>query len=155
MKDSNKAIWRIVILFGVIAVIIFADTVYTREVRWSEVREQVEQARDKMHDFEPMGNIYEDYGGKHDGDFYAEFPVVVINKGGETKDLHIHFDYNGKLGADCPSENKSGISGKWSNAPDGWQANFQVKSGSEMGCYPIRFTNDVNSAAFDVLVVVK
>ena len=155
MKYINKILWGITIFFGVAAVVMFADTLYTREVKWPEASNKVEQARKEMDSIKPMAKLYETYGGKHDGSYYANFPVIVLQKGGKTKNIPIHFESNGTLSSSCPEQSKTGIYGKWTDALDGWQATFSVTSGSERGCYPIRFSNDVNNEAFDVLVVVK
>ena len=111
-------------------------------------RADLEQAQAEL---ERAGELSDLFGYGSDT-YYTTTPVLILEAGGSDGTVPIYF---GKEGTVRFSESGDGIDGRWSTE---WEDNWTdvlVTPGAAAGYYTLHFSNDEDSAEFDVLVVVR
>lgn len=113
-----------------------------------ELEEKLEKAEEELESFGTLTDLF-GYGSET---YYAKTPVLVLEAGGSDGKIPIYFGKNGTVRFSRSSED---IVSRWSSE---WEDNWTdvlVTPSDSAGCYTIHFTNDEDSAQFDVLVVVR
>lgn len=83
--------------------------------------------------------------------YYAAKPVIFLKAGGKAVPISVHWDENNDNLAALTSSKD--ISVKWEKRNGNWT--LMVTPPGHSGYYTIHFSNEVNSDAFEVLVVVE
>ena len=112
------------------------------------LEEELDEAEEKLGSFGELTELF----GYGSNTYYAGTPVLELKAGGSQGKIPIYFGLNGTVRFEASSGD---IDGEWSRE---WEDNWTdvlVTPGSKSGCYTIHFTNEENSAEFDVLVVVR
>lgn len=113
-----------------------------------ELQKQVEALTEEAATFDSLRELY-GYGSET---YYAGSPVLVLEAGGEDGRLPIYFGLSGTVSM---KRSDSAITTAWSQEwADGW-TDVIVTPSDSAGFYTIHFTNDQDSSAFDVLVIVQ
>lgn len=112
-------------------------------------QEELENAQAQL---ESAGELAAEQYGYGSDTYYSPTPILVLEAGGSDGKIPIYFGKNGTVRF---SESSSDIDGRWSSE---WESNWTdvlVTPGTTAGSYTIHFSNDEDSAEFDVLVVVR
>lgn len=113
-----------------------------------ELQKQVEALTEEAATFDSLRELY-GYGSET---YYAGSPVLVLEAGGEDGRLPIYFGLSGTVSM---KRSDSAITTAWSQEwADDW-TDVIVTPSDSAGFYTIHFTNDQDSSAFDVLVIVQ
>lgn len=113
-----------------------------------ELQKQVEALTEEAATFDSLRELY-GYGSET---YYAGAPVLVLEAGGEDGCLPIYFGLSGTVSM---KRSDSAITTAWSQEwADDW-TDVIVTPSDSAGFYTIHFTNDQDSSAFDVLVIVQ
>lgn len=113
-----------------------------------ELQKQVEALTEEAATFDSLRELY-GYGSET---YYAGAPVLVLEAGGEDGRLPIYFGLSGTVSM---KRSDSAITTAWSQEwADDW-TDVIVTPSDSAGFYTIHFTNDQDSSAFDVLVIVQ
>lgn len=114
-----------------------------------DAQAELERAQSQLED---AGGLVADLYGYGSDSYYSTTPVLVLEAGGSDGKIPIYFGKNGTVRF---KESSSAIDGRWSSE---WESNWTdvlVTPSSSAGQYTIHFSNDEDSAEFDVLVVVR
>ena len=155
-KSQGKMIvpWVIAVLSIVIAGMCFFFMNQTKQQlneqseKYSQLEKNYNSYRNKYADFEKMYG----YGSN---DYRASQSVIILDAGGSSKEFYIYATekYQGK--SKLKESNNKLFSADWSG---NWDKNWKkiiVAPGKTRGMYTIRFWNEADTVAFNVLVIIK
>ena len=149
MSARDKVIYGLAVVFIIASFFMYADA-QKAEQQIAETESQIEKEQKDLKHLEVIGELYKSYG-RGSSDFYAEVPLIVLNKGGKTKNIPVYWGTEGEYHFEWATAISVKDQKDWNNHKN----NFTVTSGEKRGCYKVGFSNKVNSDAFEVLVVVK
>lgn len=125
----------------------------TADDRCQKIKQEISSVQKQVSDHEYI----EQYYGHGSSEYYAEIPILVLEKNGGTGNIPVYWsgweDSNSKFDVETHQPNE--ISVKWSDEVKNHRCELTVTAGSKEGAYPIHFSNKKDSDSFDVLVVVK
>ena len=154
IKDGswNKILWGIaVVACGV--TFLFYDKLDTKEKELSYIKQEFRQNLNTLEKYREFAQDY-GYGSEH---YYAEKAIVFLNKNSEAK-LSIYCDllFNDKSASCNFLNNDAAVSAKWEDYFNvNHKATIIINSGNSTGYSTLKFTNEVNSDSFEVLIIVQ
>ena len=154
IKDGkwNKILWGLAIVACGVT-FLFYNKLDTKEKELSYIKQEVRQNLNKLEKYREFAQEY-GYGSEH---YYAEKAIVFLNKNSKDK-LSIYCDllFNNKSASCNFSNNEASVYVEWE---DGFnnehKANLIINSGNIKGYSTLKFTNEVNSDSFEVLIIVR
>ena len=112
------------------------------------VEQELKKAEQKLENYSQLEKIY----GHASDSYYSGTPVLVVEAGAqEAAKLPIYWNLSGTI---YLKESNSNINAEWSKEWNNHWTHVLI-TGSAQGYYTIHFTNNVDSTAFDVLIIVK
>ena len=145
----KKILWGVAVV-AVIAAFLLCNKMNLKNNELAELQKQTQLNQEKLKGY---GEFAADYGYGSDS-YYADKAVVFVNKNSEVK-LPVYCDLKDFTATLNFLNGKGLVNLKW-EAPfdEAHKANVIIRAGDNAGYATIRFTNNINSDNFEVLVVV-
>ena len=117
-----------------------------------EVKSELANNEQRLEKYAEIEKVY----GRGSDNYFSEQPFLILKAGGSVGRITVCWKYSTDANAEAILSSSNGISAKWA---DKFDTNTHladvVVTPDKAGCFPITFTNSLNSDTFQVLVIVK